>query len=224
MGEKIFTKTERQLAERQEAVANDPARVRVIATARAFKQTWLELARELAQVQTKSLWRGWGFDDFDAYCRRELHLRTATVAKLLGSYRFLESSAPRVLTRQQHGATSGANGFGGDIEKMGHIPSLAAVQFVAKAAEMGAADRATLKQLQTEAFDEGIEAPLLARRYKDVVFPVDEATKDAASSKTLANTARRLAALVAAHPGVPHDIATRVERSIGELLGAIESN
>ncbi|MBK9069709.1 MAG: hypothetical protein IPL79_01675 [Myxococcales bacterium] len=214
MGEKILTKTERQLAERQQAVAGDPGRARVIATARAFKQTWLELARELARVQSQQLWRGWGFDDFDAYCRRELHLRTATVAKLLGSYRFLETAAPRVLSRSQHASQA----------QLGNIPSLATVAFVAKATEHGAADRQTLQQMHVEAFDEGVEAPLLSRRYKEVAFPVEATDKDAAATRVLANAARRLASLLAVHPGVPHDLAARLERSIGELLGVIESN
>jgi len=99
MGANILTKTDRQMEDRMMAVANDPLRADTLQKARSFKRTWLELAEALTKVQAARSWEGWGFPDFDAYCRKELHLRGSTVAKLLGSYRFLETSAPRVIER-----------------------------------------------------------------------------------------------------------------------------
>src|SRR3954471_15899034 len=99
MGANIITKTDRQMEDRMLSVSNDPLRADTLQKARAFKRTWLELAEALAKVQAARSWETWGFTDFDAYCRKELHLRGSTVAKLLGSYRFLETSAPRVLER-----------------------------------------------------------------------------------------------------------------------------
>src|SRR5882672_3745186 len=102
MGSKIITKTDRQMEDRMLAVAGDPERADTLAKARAFKRTWLELAEALSRCTEQKLWERWGFSDFDAYCKKELHLRGSTVAKLLGSYRFLESSAPRVIERAKH--------------------------------------------------------------------------------------------------------------------------
>src|SRR5690606_32046772 len=99
MGANIITKTDRQMEDRMMAVANDPLRADTLQKARSFKRTWLELAEALTKVQSTASWQTWGFPDFDAYCRKELHLRGSTVAKLLGSYRFLETSAPRVIER-----------------------------------------------------------------------------------------------------------------------------
>src|SRR5687768_6547050 len=127
MGSKIITKTDRAMEDRMLAVADDPERADTLSKARAFKRTWLELAEALTRVQSRDKWRGWGYDDFESYCRKELHLRASTVAKLLGSYRFLESSAPRVIERSRAGEQS-------------PVPSLGAVEFVAKATERGAAD------------------------------------------------------------------------------------
>src|SRR2546423_4784213 len=110
------------------AVANDPVRADTLQKARAFKRTWLELAEALSGCNEKRLWENWGFSDFDAYCRKELHLRGSTVAKLLGSYRFLESSAPRVIERAR------ADHYEAPI------PSIAAVEFVQTATERGEAD------------------------------------------------------------------------------------
>src|ERR1041384_6024491 len=123
MGQKIITKTDRQMEDRMLAVADDPVRADTLQKARAFKRTWIELAEALNRAQDKRLWEKWGFPDFDAYCRKELHLRSSTVAKLLGSYRFLESSAPRVIERAR------TDHFDAPI------PSLPAVEFVKRATE-----------------------------------------------------------------------------------------
>jgi hypothetical protein len=213
MASKILTKTDRQMEDRMIAVANDPVRADTLAKARAFKRTWLELAEALARVQAQAQWEEWGFHDFDAYCRKELHLRASTVAKLLGSYRFLETSAPRVIERAR---------------AMDHfespIPSLPAVEFVQKATERNAADAETLDQITRSAFDEGIDAGMLARKFKDVAFPETERDKREKLRANIAGTARRLSGLIAedASP-VPKKLAIKIEETIGELLEAIEN-
>src|SRR3954451_15046374 len=135
MGSKIITKTDQMMEDRMLAVSSDPVRADTLQKARAFKRTWLELAEALSKVTEKKLWEGWGFSDFDAYCRKELHLRGSTVAKLLGSYRFLETSAPRVIERartDRHEAPT---------------PRLPVVEFVQRAPETGAADAETLRSI-----------------------------------------------------------------------------
>jgi hypothetical protein len=208
MGSKIITKTDRDMEDRQHAVAGDAERSEALAKARAFKRTWLELAEALASVQHKGSWQRWGFADFDAYCRNELHLRSSTVAKLLGSFRFLETSAPRVLERVRRDE--------------GNAPSLGAVDFVAKATERGAADNETLQTIRRAAFDEGIEAPLLARKYRDVAFPQEEGDRKERLRTAILATARKLAALLGEEGSpVPKKIAASVEEAVGELLEAM---
>lgn len=210
MGSKIITKTDRQMEDRQQAVAGDAERADTLAKARAFKRTWIELAEALASVQHRSSWKRWGFEDFESYCRAELHLRASTVAKLLGSYRFLETSAPRVLERAR-----GSEGA---------VPSLGAVEFVAKATERGAADDETLGSIRRAAFDEGVEAPLLARKFREVAFPVDEQDRGERLRQSLLQTARKLAQL-AAEPGAPisKKLAAKVEELVGELVESMEN-
>jgi hypothetical protein len=214
MGAKILTKTDRQMEDRMLAVADDPLRHDTLQKARAFKRTWLELAEVLTRVQSHKSYEGWGYPDFDAYCRKELHLRGSTVAKLLGSYRFLETSAPRVIER----ARSSSDHFESPI------PTLPAVEFVQKATERAAADAETLQTIQRVAFDEGLDAPVLARRFKDVAFPETETDRREKSRAAIAATARRLSTLLAetASP-VPKKLAIRVEEIVGELLESIEN-
>lgn len=214
MGAKILTKTDRQMEDRMLAVANDPMRADTLAKARAFKRTWLELAEALTRVQANRSWEAWGFPDFDAYCRKELHLRGSTVSKLLGSYRFLETSAPRVLER--------ARDAPGELASP--IPTLPAVEFVQKAVERAAADPETLETIQRVAFDEGLDAPLLARRFKDVAFPETDRERREKLRATIAQTARRLSSLIAEEDSpVPKKLAIHVEEVVGELLEAIEN-
>jgi hypothetical protein len=212
MGAKIITKTDRQMEDRMHAVADDPVRAETLQKARAFKRTWLDLAEALSRANEHRLWEKWGFSDFDAYCRKELHLRGSTVAKLLGSYRFLETSAPRVIERARtdhHDAP---------------IPSLPVVEFVQRATETGAADAETLRSIHRVAFDEGGEAPLLSRQFGKLAFPETDRERRDKLRGSIAQAARRLAALVAEDGApIPKALGKRVEELIGELLEAVEN-
>lgn len=212
MGAKILTKTDQQMEDRMHAVADDPERADTLAKARAFKRTWLELAEALSRVNEKRLWEKWGFSDFDAYCRKELHLRGSTVAKLLGSYRFLETSAPRVIERARTDHYEAP------------IPSLPTVEFVKRATEQGSADAETLRTIHRVAFEDGMEAPVLARKFGEQVFPISDRDKKEKMRANIAAAARRLSALIAENGApIPKPIAIRVEETIGELLEAIEN-
>jgi hypothetical protein len=135
------------------------------------------------------------------------------VAKLLGSFRFLESSAPKVIERSR------------GEHPLGPIPSHAAVQFVQKATERGAADEETLATIRRVAFDEGAEAPLLSRQFKEVAFPEETAERGERLRGQIAGAARRLSALIA-EEGAPvsRKLAVKVEEAVGELLDSLESN
>ncbi len=220
MGANILTKTDRQMEDRMIAVQNDPLRADTLQKARQFKRTWLELAEALTKVQSNQSWQAWGFPDFDAYCRKELHLRGSTVAKLLGSYRFLETSAPRVIERAR------ASDFGANSTEdvFDPIPSLPAVEFVQKATARGAADADTLKTIQRVAFEEGGDATLLAKQFKAIAFPETDADRREKLRAGIAQTARKLSTMIAEDGSpVPKKLAIRVEEIVGELLEAIEN-
>lgn len=220
MGTSIITKTDRQMEDRMVAVAGDPLRADTLQKARAFKRTWLELADVLTKVQGTNAWQNWGYPDFDHYCRKELHLRGATVAKLLGSYRFLETSAPRVIERARVAAQSHVDDEVFDTP----IPSMPVVEFVQKATARGAADPETLQTIQRVAFEEGADAGLLAKQFKSIAFPETEADKREKLRSGIAQTARKLSSMIAEDGSpVPKKLAVRVEEVVGELLEAIEN-
>ena len=212
MGEKIITKTDRQMEDRMMAVASDPVRADTLQKARAFKRTWLELAQSLSKIQSENSWENWGFADFDSYCKKELHLRGSTVQKLLGSYRFLETSAPRVVERAR------------DDHYETPIPSMATVEFVQKATAAGAADEETLQTMTRVAFEEGGEVPQLRKEFGELVFPISDKQKKEKARSAITAAARRLSALIAeADSPVPKKLAVRVEELVGELLETLEN-
>ncbi len=220
MGANIITKTDRQMEDRMVAVSNDPLRADTLQKARSFKRTWLELAEALTKVQANRSWEGWGFPDFDAYCRKELHLRGSTVAKLLGSYRFLETSAPRVIERARQASQSAVDDEVFDAP----IPSIPVVEFVQKAIDKGAADADTIETIKRVAFEEGAEAPMLAKQFKAIAFPETDRDKREKLRSNIAQTARKLSSLIAEEGSpVPKKLAIQVEEVVGELLEAIEN-
>ncbi|MBA3395457.1 MAG: hypothetical protein H0T89_22605 [Deltaproteobacteria bacterium] len=215
MGSKILTKTDQMMEDRMIAVSDDPVRADTLAKARAFKRTWLELAEALSRCTEKRLFVNWGYTDFESYCRKELHLRGSTVAKLLGSYRFLETSAPRVIERAR---TTESTDF------VPPIPSMQTVEFVQKATEKGAADEETLRTIHRSAFEEGLEAPVLAKKFGELAFPQTNAERKEKLRAQIAAAARRLSALIAEDGSpVPRQLAIRVEETVGELLESIEN-
>lgn len=207
---KKVTKTDRDMEDAMLAVADDPERVDVLDKARHFKATWIDLAEALTGVYERESWVRWGFDSFEDYCRKELHIKKGTVAKLLGSFRFMRGAAPKMLERR--------------MEPDYAIPSLQAVDFAARAHERGAADEDTLEEINRAVFEDGSDAGALSRRFKEVAFPVDDSERRDRLRTQLTNAARRLAGLIAEPDApVPHNLAMAVEETLGQLLDALDT-
>jgi hypothetical protein len=104
------------------------------------------------------------------------------------------------------------------------IPSMATVGFVQRATERAAADEETLRTIKKAAFEDGAEAPLLSRKFGELVFPQSDADKREKLRQAIAQVARRLSSLVAEDGApIPKKVAIRVEETVGELLEAIEN-
>lgn len=210
------TQTDRVMEDSMLQFANDPERVQVLGKARLFKRSWIELAEALTRVDAKSAWKGWGYSSFTDYCKKELHLTSNTAAKLVGSYRFLRTSAPKIVEKA---ADTSVHEFSSSI------PSMKAVDFVARATERGAADENTLAEIRRAAFEDGVEAPKLVRRFNKVAFPVSNEEAGQQTQKKLEATARRLAALLGDASGVvPREVASTVEQALGQLLDILSSD
>jgi hypothetical protein len=201
------TKTDAALAEAEAAHSDDPERVDLIARARRFKASWIELAEALTHAKRGGRWRDWGFDSFEAYARNELRLKQETVDKLTGSYSFLQRRAPAVLTRD---ALREA------------VPSYQAVDFLRRAEAQDGAPREAVEAIRKRVLEEAAPVAAVSRAYKDVVFPVDEDTLRARDVAGVRNVAKRLRELLAETRAVPRKLAGEVAGALDELLAAIE--
>jgi hypothetical protein len=201
------TKTDAALADAEAAHADDPERAELLRRARRFKSSWIELAEALSSAKRRALWRGWGYESFEAYAKGELHLRQETVDKLTGSYSFLQRRAPAILERD------------GLRER---VPSYQAVDFLRRAEERDDAPRDVIEQLRTRVLEEAAPASTVTRAYGEVVFPLDEGTKRARDLAGVKNVAKRLRELLGETRAVPRKLASEVSSSLEKLLEAIE--
>jgi hypothetical protein len=192
-------------AEREHA-SSDPERAKVIACARRFKSSWIELAEALTRIKRGGQWSLWGYDSFDHYAKSELHLRQETVDKLTGSYLFLQKRAPGVLERD--GLTA-------------RIPSYQAVDFLRRAEEAEDTPPETLGDIRRLIVDDGAPLAAVARQYKDVVFPVSAEDRRSRDAATLRSAASRLRDLLPETKAVPKTLAREVATILERLLAAV---
>jgi hypothetical protein len=200
------TKTDTEMADAEREHAEDPERVQLIACARRFKSSWIELAAALTRVKRGGHWKRWGYDTFEHYAKSELHLRQETVDKLTGSYSFLQKRAPGVLDRD--GLSS-------------PIPSYQAVDFLRRAEEADGAPEDALGEIHRLVLDEGAPLTAVARQYKDVVFPMSDADRRSRDASTLRSAATRLRDLLPETKAVPKKLAGEVAAMVERLLQAL---
>lgn len=200
------TKTDAVLAAAAAQHEGDEERVTLIESARRFKSSWLELAEALSALRRSESFRRWGYESIEDYASAELHLRKDTVAKLTGSYGFLQRRAPDVLRRDGVRAP---------------IPDYHAVDFLRRAEEQPGAPDDAVASIRKRVIEENAPASAVARQFKSVVFPIDEAAQRARDTAGLRNVATRLRELLEGTRAVPRKLAAEVSAELGRLLEAL---
>lgn len=211
------------LLERLEQSGAEPLRLDALRITQAFKRSWVELAETLVQIRDNGSFEAWGFEEFYAYCTQELHLRRATVDKLVMSFSTLKRLAPSVLRWD-------------GVEK--EVPSLQAVDYFGKAVnaankpaeqrtpptgEPPPAPREVLKDLRSAVFDEGQSVAELRRRFDPILRPKPQGTAELDSIQKALGAARKLADILPEIEGLEDDKVVPVEKALGHLREALES-
>ena len=163
----------------------DADRAELIARTRRFKASWIELAEALSGCQKKQLFQNWGFVSFEEYYRKELHLKTATVNKLLGSYTFLRRSAPDVLERD------------GLSQPLPSIDSIDFLRRTEEAAESGHVQTDVLSEVRRAVLDDGLSLAKLNKQFKETLFPTDEEVEQRKRRKEARRLVQKLSELLA---------------------------
>ena len=201
------TKIDGELAAAEQAHQDDPERAELIARTRRFKASWLELAEALTHVRRHDTWQRWGYESFEQYASRELHLRQETVDKLTGSYAFLQKRAPAVLRRDGVGEP---------------IPSYQAVDFLRRAEEQEGAPEDAVIAIRKKVLEDGVPLPQVAREYKNVVFPIDEEAQKKRDTAALKHAAAKLRDMLASTRAIPRRLAGEAAGKLEEVLAALE--
>ena len=138
-----------------------------------FKNSWRNLAQALHTVFKDKLYRNWGYDKFDQYTEKEVHIRKHTAMKLIRSYTFLESEEESLYIADESENKSSEN-----------RPSLTldAADILRKAKK--SLDEEGYRKVKKDIVDEGKESKevkkgltaLIMKRRKDI-NPEEERTK-----------------------------------------------
>ncbi len=78
-------------------MSNDELRVQTVEIAKKHKASWIQLGQHLFSIYKNKLYKEWGYQAFETYCRKELNIRDTTASKLIKSYSFLEKEEPRIV-------------------------------------------------------------------------------------------------------------------------------
>ncbi len=204
------TKVDAALAAAERRFANDPERAELIARTRRFKASWIELAEALTTCQRSQRYTAWSFASFEEYYRKELHLKTSTVNKLVGTYAFLRKSAPEVLERD------------GIIHEFPSIQNIEFLQKAEQAAQEGTVPTDLLAEVRRAIIDENLPAGKVAKQFKASLFPSDIELEQQKRRKETLRLAHKLIEMLAVLEGsVPPEILAQVQAAIDQLFRAV---
>lgn len=201
------------LADRIEQGGGDPARVEIVRRAQRFKRSWVELAEGLTALRKSRRYEKWGYSDLADYCSKELHIKAATLDKLVLSYGALRTHAPEVLRRD-------------GVSR--EIPSLEAVEYFSRAVGPGEdetandtrrridAPREVIDELRAAVFDETRSVGELRKRFDPIFRPKNPGEDAADNLRKLKSLAERLTSAVQTTEGIS-------EKRVGRVLAVMEA-
>jgi hypothetical protein len=189
------TTTAERLAARAGDLPEGSMRRRVLEGAQRFKSAWVELARLLAEVRRKELWRGWGFPSFERYCASELFIRKATADKLTASYGFLERHEPELARARGES----------------RAPPFEVIEVLSRAEAAGRLSEAGWRELREDVLERPPTPAAMNRTLAERFGPPPRqpAPPRLERIRRIASAARRLADACEGEPAVPRAVAAR---------------
>jgi hypothetical protein len=152
-------------------------RYQVLATARRFKSSWVELGEKLLQIQKSGQFREWGYESFEDYCTREIRIKKPTAQKLTLAYRYLEKDEPELLVRQT---------------ELKPLPDYRSVELLRQAREEKSFSEDEYAGLRRAVIEEERSHPTILKRFKEVAANREEGPDQRHLRKTALAAARRL--------------------------------
>ncbi|MBI3333681.1 MAG: hypothetical protein HYZ93_06295 [Candidatus Omnitrophica bacterium] len=163
----IRSRSIERLEDRLAGLEPGTLRREALEAAKRFKSSWIELGRILWTVWREKSFREWGYLTFDAYCSKEIGIRSATAKKLLHSYYFLEKEEPTILKRLTEGPPA-------------NLPSPEAVNLLRLAGRKQVVPAERYQELRSRVLERGAE-PLEVRR--EIRSILEAASPDPAAAR-----------------------------------------
>jgi hypothetical protein len=179
-------------------------RYQVLATAKRFKSSWVELGEKLLLVSRQGLFRSWGYESFEEYCTREIHIKQPTARKLTLAYRFMEKEEPELMARQT---------------ELKPPPDYRSVDLLRQAQEEKDFSPEEYAELRRAVVEEERSHPTILKRFKEVAAGKPGHEEDPlAPLRAALGTARRLESMLLGASELPTGLAEQA----GEIAGALE--
>lgn len=175
----------------------------VLLAAKRFKSSWAELGKLLVKVRDEALYEQWGYETFEAYCLKEIHIRKQTALKLTRSFSFLARHEPEETERE---------------EMTQRAPPFEVVEVLADAEERGQLTPSEYKSIRDSIWNpERPTAELKRELGERFPRPPPEPPADSLQVRRLAATARKLANDLLACRKVPKAISDRAAALAGDV-------
>lgn len=187
----------------------DPAspRYHVLASARQFKSSWVDLGEKLLKVKRQGLFHEWGYQDFIEYCRKEVRIKQPTAQKLTLAYRYLEQKEPGLLQQDK------------DLQP---LPDYRSVDLLRQAEEEQRLSQDEMSQLRHAVLSEKRSFPTVRQRFNQANQSYQDSTQQRRMSVQAALSAgRRLNSALEGLDGLKEEIAGPLERLIENLEGEL---
>ncbi len=186
----------------------DPSseRFQVLASAKRFKSSWVELGEKLLAVQGQGLFRQWGYDSFEDYCSREVRIKKPTAQKLTLAYRYLEKEEPELLARRT---------------ELNPLPDFRSVDLLRQAREEREFSDEEYAGLRRSVLEEERSHPTVLKQFREVAAArSDDRELSALHLRAALAAARRLQTTLAPLPDLARDHGESLQRLLADLEAA----
>ncbi|MFH0877963.1 MAG: hypothetical protein V1863_07060 [Candidatus Omnitrophota bacterium] len=144
----LKSRSMRNLEQKMATLEPGSLRYRVLENAKNFKGSWIALGQILYTVYKDKMFKEWGYQSFETYCKDEIGVHQQTASKLLHSYYFLEKNEPEFL--------KSVNDQEGDVSPKS-IPSADAVNVLRLAANRKELSEEDYQEFKKSVFEDGRE-------------------------------------------------------------------
>ena len=201
MDQESKTKGSQHIEQLMQQLSPESERYQVLATAKQFKSSWVELGEWLAKVSSSKRFSEWGFTSFEDYCTREVRIRRQTAEKLLLAFRFLERKEPGLLQRSEGRP----------------LPDYRSVDLLRQADEEQHFSMAEYGELRQAVIEEERSHPAVVKQFRDLTHSHQPEQRTVHQHRNALMAARRLSTSLQEVPDVPHELSQAVEQLIGFL-------